>query len=331
MDAVGAFSYLADNIPEWIDRLSDLAVHTAAKHAEYSAAFKKLSAGRRPRPRRRKNSSVCSIHTEDQEVVLAVRQEAQAQQQQQQQQQQQPNHSKDSAIDDSASQNGPYENPRKRGPDEAPSVSDDEPDFVCTRHNVVIEYDGHTQRALEDIARKIAISRNNLRRGKMASMIRPGLRMALRNNKPLDGASDADSPDVLLSSIRSTRNRTSQNTMCFDMAEKQLELLNSHCEAAAHEVLRVGQCATQLEAMKEKFTALRGMARTEVDRLKKQQAQLEAENPVKPSSPQPVKSAAEVNKNPMSNTNAIEVDDDTGESEEVIDMSVFRTARRMRM
>ena len=61
MDALGAFTYSADNVPDWITQVINLAAHTAAKHAEYTEAGKKYATP--AKPYRRKNSPVCSIHT----------------------------------------------------------------------------------------------------------------------------------------------------------------------------------------------------------------------------------------------------------------------------
>lgn len=330
MDALGAFTYLTDNLPTWITRVSDLAKHIATKHAEYSAAFKKLSAGKRSRPRRRKNSSICSIHTDD-DVLVAVKQAAT------ELEQTQGKGTTDAAVvDDTPAQDEPYgKNPRKRGADEAPSLSSDddgdndlEVELVCTRHNVVIDYDGHTQKALEDIVRKIGTARNNLRKGKMASL-RPSFRTGLMGGL-------GDGPEALLSGIRSSRVRgpvsASQNGMPFDMAEKQLELVHSLCETAAHQVLRVGHCETELDAVKEKFMSLLKMAKAEVERLKRQQKPPVPEKTVeKPStSSQPAKPAAAEKDSKSPSSNAIEVDDDTAESEECVDVSDFRAARRVR-
>lgn len=37
MDALAAFTYLSDNIPDWMTRVIGLAAHTIAKHSEYIA------------------------------------------------------------------------------------------------------------------------------------------------------------------------------------------------------------------------------------------------------------------------------------------------------
>lgn len=355
MDALGAFSHLADSVPAWIDRVSDLATHTAAKHAEYTAAYKKLSILRRPQPRRRKNSSVCSVHSDNQEEVLAsVKQKAE---------QAPPAADTEEAIDDDdqmSTQGEPYNNPRKRGADDLISIaSDEDPNFLCMRHNVVIEFDGHTQNCLEDLVREIDSNRNNLRKGKM-SALRPTFRLTLTSDSNGPPRSPDGGPDALLSNIRSARGRGGPNGMPFDTAVKQLEGLDSLCEKAAHQVLRVGHCNSELAAIREKCNTLQEMARSEAEKLKRQQEQQRlqqereqkrreqeqrdreqnaAEETVKkPKSPEPamrestneMKAGTKRPSNGDSMSNAIEVDENAGNPTDFIDLSAFRAARRMR-
>ncbi|GAB1198510.1 hypothetical protein APSETT444_007833 [Aspergillus pseudonomiae] len=331
MDALGAFSHLSDNLPTWITRISDLATHTAAKHAEYAEAYKKLAVTP-GRPRRRKNSSVCSIRTDD--LRNAVTQspppvDAPTQ--------------KDSDTPQPAPQDPstPTPNPRKRGTDEAPSVASEENPFVSTRYNLVIHYDGETQKSLEEMVRVIGTARNNIRRGKMSqmgAMRSSALNKPSRVNSPPLPPSADGSDDQLLSQIRSTRNRgpppqarVMAKNSPFEMADRQLELAHSLCETAAYQFLRVGDCSEELQGVLDKFKALLELATGEVRRLteeqEKERAAKENEAPHVESIQLTVSSAS--NKVLTSDIGAIEVDDGT-ESEESIDLSTFR-ARRMMM
>src|SRR5436190_14733759 len=64
VDSLQCFTYLTDNVPSWITKLSDLAAHTTAKRAEFTAEYSKLANMIR-KPRRRKNSSTHSIRPDD--------------------------------------------------------------------------------------------------------------------------------------------------------------------------------------------------------------------------------------------------------------------------
>src|SRR5438045_3138919 len=64
VDSLQCFTYLKENVPSWITKLSDLAAHTTAKHAEFTADYSKLT-NMDNKPRRRKNSSTQSIRPDD--------------------------------------------------------------------------------------------------------------------------------------------------------------------------------------------------------------------------------------------------------------------------
>lgn len=316
MDALGAFSYLSDSLPTWISQLSELTAHTSAKHAEFADAFKKHSTAPL-KPRRRKNSSVCSIQTNS----IRRRKAAAA------------------AGDD----------------DNVSSSDSDAPAVISTRHSLIIHYDGHTQKTLEEMVRDIGTARNNLRRGKMARLPRPGAgarppppRSAARAMLPT-----LEEPEDLLASIRSSRARgppqpqpqpeappTAMRKSPFDAADKNLEVAHSFCETAAYQFLRAGACASELDSVKERFTALLKMVTEEVELLKEEkkkeeeeaakqepevEAETEAESPAKEITPEPLLSL----KRPASNEGAIEVDDEQG-SVESIDLTTFRVGRMRR-
>ena len=313
MDALGAFSYLTDNTPAWIDRVTDLVAYTTAKHAEYTEAYRQYATTVQPR-RRRKNSSVCSIHTDD------LLQPAQN-----------PEDDAGDLTQEAAGQDS--------SPDAAASAGDP---LVSTRHNVIIHYDGHTQKTLEDIVRNIVTARNNIRRGKMSQLPSMGFRSS-RPTMPGRGP-----PDAVLSSIRSARNRAPpgpQKETAFDLADKHLEVAHGLCESAAYQFLRAGDCKAELGSVEEKFRILVDMAGVEVQRLKEAQEQESPEPEAEKEEtgfelpPSTVTSTAEqatTSKPRASPTGtaagAIEVDDASSSvSMESIDLTAFRANRVNRM
>ncbi|KAJ5457647.1 hypothetical protein N7475_009035 [Penicillium sp. IBT 31633x] len=339
MDALGAFTHMKDNLPTWIVRVSELAAHTHKRHNEYSEAYRRHA---NFKTRRRKNSSVCSIHT-DNLVPIAQRKNPS------------PEPAMTDTAEDMSEQN--QRSGRKRSIGEAPSVdSSEEYAFVSTRHNVIIEYDGHTQQTLEAIVRDIGVARNNIRRGKMAMMPRTGLRGSLLSkgvnlnvNTP-GGMGQVAAP---LSCVRSTRTTAGligvsgtsalRKDSPFDFADKQLELAHSLCETAAYQVLRCGDCGTELDGVEENFKILLEAAINEVDRLtaeKKQQEEHEQKQQdgtaeEGPPKPLPSLSAARLarvsaiaaSKPSFTTADTIEVDDNSSLSAESIDISAFRSSR----
>ncbi|CAG7951696.1 unnamed protein product [Penicillium olsonii] len=335
MDALGAFTHMKDNLPAWIARVSELATHTHKKHNDYSEAYRRRA---NFKPRRRKNSSVCSIHTDDL-VPIAQRKGP----------------SPEPTAETAHAPDQGQRSSRKRNTDEASTSSNEEYAFVSTRHNVIIDYDGHTQKTLEVIVRDIGGARNNLRRAKMATMPRTGLRAGLLSKgvgmNNLSGGSATP-----LSCVRSTRTTSGivgvsgtsamRTDSPFDFADKQLEVAHSLCETAAYQVLRSGDCGTELDGVEEKFKMLLEAVINEVDRLvaeKKQQEEHEQQQqngtadegppkpPPTPSAARLARVAAIANKPPATTTTttagAIEVDDNSSFSAESIDLSAFRASR----
>lgn len=348
MDPLGAFTHLQTNLPAWVTRVSELAAHTSTKHAEYTEAFRKHDSFK---PRRRKNSSVYSIHTDN--LVPIAQQET-------------PNATDAKAVTETEDSTTPppQQAGRKRGTDEAPSIdSDNRYALVSLRHNVIIEYDGHTQKSLEEVVRDIGLARNHLRRSKMSMLPRGGLRAGLLSRSAAMGASsiasgsDQSQPSGL-SCVRSTRTGAGlvgvtgstgvRKESPFEFADKQLELANGLCETAAYQSLRSGDCATELDGVEEKFKMLLEMVNSEVTRLaeeKKQQEEKErqeqerrkelsedevpAKLPPNPTAARLARISAITADKPTASaaSGTIEVDDSSSISAESIDISAFRSSR----
>ncbi|KAL3473061.1 hypothetical protein BJX99DRAFT_234392 [Aspergillus californicus] len=307
MDALGAFAFLSESLPEWITRLADLTAHTTAKHAEFAEAFKAHSANPL-RPRKRRNSSVCSIQT-------------------------------------SSLRSGNPGGRRRRGTNEVDNsslYSGEGSSVISTRHNLIIHYDGYTQKALEELVRNIGTARNNLRKGKISQLPLPGgSRSAARSSaRGLLPVLDSVDPNDMLASIRSARTRGPpvqsptpdpapvQRQSPFDLVDKHLELAHSFCETAAYHFLRAGSCESELGSVRDKFTVLLRISTEEVQLLQQEKkdepVEEETETPTEAAEP-PLPSL----KRPSSSEGAIEVDDEQVEVEP-IDLSAFRVGRLRR-
>ena len=307
VDPLVAFTNLSDSLPLWTARLSELRAHTTAKNVEYSDAFNRLTT---VKPRRRKNSSVCSIHTDDLQTDVEP------------------------------------SNPRKRSADDAPSIdSGDHPTLVSRRHRLVIHYDGHTQKSLEEMVRDIGSARNSLRRSKMSQLPLEGFRTGMlgHNSRPgsaipsLNQEDDNGGEDQLLANIRSARARRGPpppkvtappRESSFDVADKQLELAHGFCESAAYAFLRAGDGAAELRGVEDKFKALLEISLAEVRRLQAEQPEKVEEKPTEEPTPALAVVSVSGDKPDGSTEDAIEVDDGT-ESVESLDLTAFRSTRRM--
>ncbi|KAL1997939.1 hypothetical protein VTN02DRAFT_389 [Thermoascus thermophilus] len=324
MAALQSFTFLSENLPSWIAKVSDLATYTAAKHAEFSEEYKKLS--QQPtKPRRRKNSSVRSLRPSDlDQKPPSVKRE----------------HATEEQPPDPANnrKNAPAGNPRKRTTDEAPSIKTaDGPQVIRARYNVIISYDGHTQSVLEAAVRDIGSARNSIRRDKLTQIIKPGFAMEMFSRSV--AMSDNDNSSRVLGIVSGRSARDVNKGTPLDYVDKQLELAQGLCETAAHQFLRCGDCSKELEGVQEKFRTLLEMANAEVERMKEEQRQKEAakaerlapkkEREVKPEAAKPVSipEPAESGKPPEPASSAIEVDDASSSSSISIDITPFRTAK----
>ena len=194
-------------------------------------------------------------------------------------------------------------------------------------------------------------------------MPRGGLRASLLHKTSVGGGQPGEngSPLSALSYIRSTRagggvvgltgSSGIRKESPFDFADKQLELAHGLCETAAYQVLRSGDCGTELDGVEEKFKMLLEMANSEVKRLQQEKKQQQEEEEAKAQSEaqsKPVEEDAPA-KPPLTPTAArlarlaaitagaskptstvhgtIEVDDASSISAESIDLSAFRASR----
>jgi hypothetical protein len=115
--------------------------------------------------------------------------------------------------------------------------------------NVIIHYDGHIQKELEQVVQKISMAKSHIRKGKMRRKMR-----------------------TMLSK------EASKETL-FDFTEKQLDLAQKFCEAAAHQFLRSGDCSLDLEKVQESFRLALEVAESQVERLLKEDKEEEEEEP----------------------------------------------------
>lgn len=331
-DALAAFSHLAENLPTWINELSDLQLHTDAKRQEFIEDFKKHGT---VKARRRKGSSLCSIRTDKKKKEQAPPEP------EEQVAPEQPNE---------AAHGGPKSrNPRKRHhPDDSSAVSVNQ-SIASTRHNLIIHYDCHTQDLLTEMVKRISHSRNKLRaarrsqgppaglgRGRLLSS--RALRMRRMNNALLNSVVDSEEEDngQTNSGAASDPDEPPKLDMPFESVDKMLEVAHSLCETAAYHFLRMGDCSKELHGIKESFISSKDTSAAHVDRIKEHMKQYNLSE-AEPKPPQPAQAEswkpkpAGENGVAQASLGAIEVDDDDStESAEPVDISAFRVTRMNR-
>jgi hypothetical protein len=300
MDALQFFTSIRNNVPAWITGVADLAAHTARKHAEFAEEYQQLTQTG-PARRRRKSCSVHSIRPASEwQADLQLRAES-------------------PRPDEQGSRFR-----RMRDLDAASIVSAEGAPVFRMRHNLVIYYDSHTQQELEKVVREIGTARNCIRKSKMSQMMRkPSMGIEMFATRRANGEEGR------------TGHRSDQES-AFDVTDKQLEVAQSLCEAAAHQFLRCGDCATELESIQEKFHLVVETATKEVSRLradKEPAVHADEHTEVEGSPATPMEAitkpidALEDGKPPEPGAAAIEVDDSASESSVSIDITAFRSSR----
>ncbi|EEH06682.1 conserved hypothetical protein [Histoplasma capsulatum G186AR] len=358
VDALQCFTFITDNGPSWVTRVTDLAVYTKAKHAEFTAEYARLAAAGEAvtKPRRRKNSSVHSIRPDDMRPSINAAVSKRAHQSQDQGAVvvvvEEPNQDyMDPITLLRMSKHYPNDsNQRKRNIATSKSAGTDR--IVRPRQLVIVHYDSETQLSLEKLVRDIGGARNNIRKGRMSQMMKSGFGL-----KFLDSARAKSSMGGLGAGARSPLdppsklNRSPSRETAFDLVDKQLELAQSLCETAAHQFLRCGDCAVELEKANERLSTVLDLAKVEVERLEKE-AEREKEEEAAKAAAEALQAEdddddddgeddedgriapgsglimkANEKRTPDGSEAAIEVDDGSSVSSISIDITAFRSSR----
>ncbi|KAF2143682.1 uncharacterized protein K452DRAFT_285717 [Aplosporella prunicola CBS 121167] len=148
-----------------------------------------------------------------------------------------------------------------------------------TRTMIVVYYDSEVQKAFENLVRNIGTGRNLLRKGKMAARME-----AMTAETGPDDNEDDDDFDPVLSKIgyrprvgigafRTTRGMGGPGGLdggseAFDTADKALENAQSLCERGAHQVLRDGDCRTEVDGARKAFEEVSKLAEQEAAKQK---------------------------------------------------------------
>lgn len=337
MDSVECFSSLAESVPPWVERVTDLVSHTTARHAEFAAEYSKLSsAGKRPSSsRKEKNSSVHTNRGEDDDGQPR----STTNKKKQQAERQEADHA--SSTDPLAAlrlRQRQSSSRRNIGAAVRPRSPNNGPEQTRNRRHLVIRYDSHAQDALESLVRDIGGARNNIRKGRMDHMMKTGFGM-----KSALSASRDDPSKPIFRSSRSdlSKGPPAPQASPFDNVDKQLASAQNLCETAAYQLLRHGDCSMELNQTKGHLSTVLGTAQFELEKAKAEKEEAEREEAKKAEmkteieQPQDKKEETAPNgapkkadKDPLVGTHAIEVDDNSDNSSVSIDFGAFRRSRR---
>lgn len=284
MDALTSFVYLADHVPEWIQQVDALSTHAAEKHAEFVADYHRHL--EYARPKKQRTPSLQSIHTDKDEPL-------------------EPPHTVDPTTESTPSLPHPFhispfeagnkyilaqaQKKRKLGSSVRSGASG--PQKFRTKHMVIIYYDAHLQEQLEMLVKAIGGARNKLRKGKVSQSLTRGLQLpSFGSNDSYNFSSNygprrmtPTSPKLKTEpSLPLTLSKPTVQTMFAD-ADKHLEIAQTTCETAAHQVLRDGDCSAELKEVLTRLQAGLEVAKIAVTELQgeneREKQELEAQNP----------------------------------------------------
>ena len=265
MDAHSSFSYLVQNIPTWQEAIDALSAHAAQKTAEFVADYTRLVD--QIRPKRKKSRSVSSIHTHDEGQSTSSSRDAH-----------------DSLTPPEPVEINPLEAGnkylyaqarRKRKPGGSIRSGASGPQKFRNRTQVVVYYDCRLQKQLDEMVRLIGFGRNNLRKGKNAFAASMGFRLPTLTRRAGQGFRTtmiSRSTATLLSGKRPdgvTTQPPSDTETSFLQLDKELEVIQSLCETAAHQFLRDGDCKSELDTIREKLVEVLSLATAATEAAKK--------------------------------------------------------------
>ncbi|KAK4916979.1 hypothetical protein LTR66_016976 [Elasticomyces elasticus] len=270
VNAMYSFQFLVDSTSEWQTTITSLIAHVSQRHEEFKAEYSRLV---NKIEKRKRSASTCSVRsTDDQRGALAPLDDVST--------------SSPAAQTSDLTEVSPFEagtrflfaqarrKQRRAGASIRSNMSG--PSKCRNTPKVVIHYDKHVQLELEKLVRGFGNGRNNLRKGKNAYIASRGFKLpSLSRNRRLDdeGTTPALSKfsgnTVLVVTDAKITDMTGE--AAFISVDKELEAAQQLCETAAHQVIRDGDCQLQLKDVLTKLAAMRDMASSAVESLKKKE------------------------------------------------------------
>ncbi len=349
MEPIESFTYLVDNIPQWLTKVEDLNTRC---DEQYDRFYKLTKHGEVKLTRKKKNDSTESLRPKDTTTVPFLQ------------------------IDDTkgptpvlgVTSNGvPVSKPKphsdaaahlpssasrtlKRKPTSALSAVSGK-DGYRTKSMIVVYYDSAIQEGFESIVKQISNARNSVRKGRTTATFQT--RMASMG-LPSVNSDTSPSAKFMMPSIGRTKESAAdkQKFKVYDESDRHLEEAQNLSERAAHQFLRDGDCIIEIEAIKKRIRTVQHLATKELERLKKE-SEVSSEEPeavpltneqgieqivdrIYPSLPTPPPSTAPIEVTPpppkqihFVATGAIEVDDASSDSSSIkIDMNAIRRVTR---
>lgn len=250
-----SFTFLHDNIPQWLHQLTTAEDRVTAMQNEIT----------------RVHISQSPFGNKDTDSAASIRPTK-----------------LDAIAEDATPSNAPPTEPtgsRKRKSLSVSSGHEPESSRHRPRTMVVTNYDGDMQKSFELLVRAFGTGRNLLRKAKMEAKMNDMATMAPSSDDDEEDDND-DDHEISISKVnyrarmsalraRSAARRSGRLGVSngvdtpaelFDSTDKILEQAQELCEKAAHLTLRDGDCRKELATVRKSFEALMETAKTEVDK-----------------------------------------------------------------
>lgn len=273
MDPAASFEHIIEHVPSWRSQLVDLSNHAARKHEEYVAEYSRLL--HRAKAKRAKSASLASLRTTDQEEQADVSSQLQTPLKSPQ-----PSELVEISPLEAGNRFIYAQAHRKRKPGTSMRSNASGPRNFRSKQMVVVYYDSHIQCELDKLVKGFGAARNNLRKGKNAYTVTkgftlPALSKRYEGTESLVYGTIAKSGPRLAKAhseptVSSTATGISGDT-AFQRADKELEVIQSLCETAAHQVIRDGDCNVELKDAAGKLDSLLTFARSALELFKAEQ------------------------------------------------------------
>jgi hypothetical protein len=220
------------------------------------------------------------------------------------------------------------------------------PSKYRSRALVVVYYDGDIQERLARIVQEFSACRNGIRRSKMSARVD-----LLSRSGSSSSASDSSAGEETVKGIgnftyKTTRLRlqdpnttsTPEGSEALDKVDGLLEKSQNLCEHAAHQVLRDGDCASEISQVKKLLEEVKSSAELELPGLERLAAEAEerqrrvdarqrlerSRQPPQPADSEKIELLSRQPSNDPLEVDEIEVDDEDDDSDAEFEMAAMK-------
>jgi hypothetical protein len=149
-----------------------------------------------------------------------------------------------------------------------------------TRTMIIVYYDSYVQSFFEDLVKFVSVSRNYMRKAKMAAKVAQIKKMAedeFNAEDPTAGVVPFKLPPTRRAGHRygpAAANLKDQFSDVYSQLDEHLEFVQTTSEKAAHQFLREGDCDAEIIKIQERLRKALVLAKTEMEKLLKENPEL---------------------------------------------------------